>query len=74
MSIRCCNVLLEIDTYRVPEERRAPPSENTTETFSTANFTPRLEIAPIHLRVDLAAAFYQIQRSHSRVCYTLAFI
>jgi len=62
---------LECSTHGVSKESRAPSREDTTHPLSTTNLPPGLEVALIHLRIDLTTAFDQIQRRHGRMCNAL---
>lgn len=47
----------------VAEESWAPASENSSDALSPAYLSPGLEIALVEIRVDLAPAFDEIERS-----------
>jgi hypothetical protein len=50
--------------YGVSEEGRAPPGEDAPEALGARDLGPGIEIALVHLWIDLESAFDQVEGSH----------
>jgi hypothetical protein len=53
--------------YRVTHESWTPASEDAAEPFSSTDLTPGFEVALVHVGVDLATTFDEIEGSDGRV-------
>ena len=58
--------------HRVPKERRCPTLTKPTHPRFPQGHTEAVDNATVFSRVDLDAAFDQIQGNHCRVCYATA--
>jgi len=58
--------------HGVAEERRRPALAQLTYAGFPQRHTEAVDNAAVFSRVDLDAAFDQVQRNHSGVCYTTA--
>ena len=68
------SAVFESSLCAVTEEGRGPSGVDSTEAFSAADLAPSLEVTSVHLRVDLATTFDQIEGCDSRVGETLLLI
>lgn len=57
--------------YAVSEKSRTPTSEHASHALCTANQAERLHVALVQLRINLSAAFDQIQWRHCCMGETL---
>ena len=60
-----------MSTYRITKKGRTPARKDAADALGASDLTPGLKVTFVHLRVNLAAALYEIERSYGSMRWTL---